>query len=46
MIGGHDSSASLVSDIEHNGIRSFWVNIAEMQDAYSFEVKGWTKKLH
>lgn len=42
----HDSSATLVSDIKHNGIPSFWVNTAEMQDAYSLEVKGWTKKVH
>ena len=39
-------SVSLAVEIKKNGIPSFWVNTADMQEAYSLEVKGWTKKVH
>ena len=37
---------TLFSNIENHGIPSFWSNTAQMQEAYSLEVKGWMKYVH
>ena len=40
-----DLISSLIKDIQKNGIPDFWKDTAKMQEAYSLETKGWTKKV-
>ena len=38
-------TSTLIREIQKNGIPSFWLNTVKMQEAYSLETKGWTKKV-
>ena len=35
----------LIKEIQKNGIPEFWMDSRIMQEAYSLEMKGWTKKV-
>ena len=41
----HMSSSMLIQEIRKNGIPAFWLDTKKMQEAYSLEIKGWTKKV-
>ena len=41
----HMSSSMLIQEIRKNGIPDFWLDTKKMQEAYSLEIKGWTKKV-
>ena len=36
----------VVADIKREGIPPFWIDPLEMQNAYTLEAKGWTKKVY